>query len=449
MARWSVGQDLRRRNPLPEGTVAVGIGLAVTGLAAYAYLVISARVLGPAEYGGLSVLWALVFLVGGGFFLPLEQEVGRAVADRRARDIGSGPVVKKAAIASIFLTAGLIVVTLLGAAFFPLVENLFHGQTVLLVCFVIALITYAVQFLCKGTLAGNGRFGPYGVILGAEGIVRVLPLIVLVAAGIDNLTLYGLALAIPPIVAVLIAMRGQHGLMPPGPDAQWSELSTNLTLLFLGSLAAQALSYAAALGGILLAKGPAQRALVADFLVGFFIARIPILLFQAVQAALLPKLAALASIGRLDDFRSGLRKLVIIVVGVGAFGILCGVTIGPEVGKILFGDKFHLDRLDLGLLFTGSALFIFALTLAQALIALRGHGRALVAWAVGLSVAIVVTVVGNQDMFFLRASELGFLAGCGAAALVMAILLATRMRTAGPESLTLLVEQIEHEPLEI
>ena len=35
----------------------------------------------------------------------------------------------------------------------------------------------------------------------------------------------------------------------------WSELSTNLTLLFLGSLAAQALSYAAALGVLVLAQG--------------------------------------------------------------------------------------------------------------------------------------------------------------------------------------------------
>jgi O-antigen/teichoic acid export membrane protein len=439
--------EAARRVPLPEGTYAVGLGLLISGITAYMFQILAFRGLSKPEYTALNGLWIFVFVVAPGFFLPLEQEVGRAVADRRARDIGSGPVVRKAAVASMFLTGGLIVVTLLGAAFFPLTDSLFHGRDVLLVCFVIALVTYAVQFLAKGTLAGNGRFKPYGIILGAEGIVRVVPLIVLVAAGIDNLLWYGLALAIPPIVAVGIGLRGQHGLLPPGPEAEWSELSTNLTLLFLGSLAAQALSYSAAIGAIVLAKGPVERALVADFIVGFFIARIPILLFQAVQAALLPRLAALAGTGQLADFRNGLRKLVIIVVGVGLFGLFCGVTIGPEVGKILFGSKFHLDRQDLGLLFAGSALFIFALTLAQALIALKGHARALVAWVVGLSVAVVTTAVSSHDLF-LRA-EIGFLAGCAAAAAVMSVMLATKLREAGPESLGLLVEAIEHEPLEI
>jgi len=218
-------------------------------------------------------------------------------------------------------------------------------------------------------------------------------------------------------------------------------------LLFLGSLTAQALSYSAALGAILLAKGPVERAAAADFIVGFFIARIPILLFQAIQAALLPKLAALSGAGRLADFRSGLKKLLLIVVGVGVLGIVAGATIGPIAGEILFGDKFNLGNVDLGLLAAGSALFILALTLAQALIALLGHARALVAWCVGLFICVAVTAGSSSDLF-LRV-ELGFLAGCGAAAVAMALLLVGRMRAESPESLGLLVEAIEHEPLEI
>jgi hypothetical protein len=136
------------------------------------------------------------------------------------------------------------------------------------------------------------------------------------------------------------------------------------------------------------------------------------------------------------------------VMGIGLLGILGGVTIGPEVGKILFGDSFHLDRVDLGLLFAGSAAFILALTLAQALIALQGHGRALVAWVVGL-VGVIVGIAATAGSEFLNRVEVGFLVGCFAAAVTMAVLLLTRLRTATPESLSRLVEQIEHEPLEI
>ena len=57
-----------------------------------------------------------------------------------------------------------------------------------------------------------------------------MPVIVVYAAGVDNLLWYGLALAIPPLLASLVAVRGQHGLLDPGPEAEWSELSTNLTL---------------------------------------------------------------------------------------------------------------------------------------------------------------------------------------------------------------------------
>jgi len=443
--------EAARKLPVPEGTYAVGLGLLISGITAYGFQILAFKGLTKSEYAALNGLWILVFVVAPGFFLPLEQEVGRAVADRRSREIGGGPVVSKAARAGAVLAGSLMVFAVVGAAAFGLTDRLFHGQEVLLVCFVIALGTYAVQHITRGTLSGNGRFGPYGMILGAEGVFRILPVIVLYAAGVDDLLWYGLALAIPPLLAALVSIRGEHGLLAPGPDAEWSELSTNLTLLFLGSLAAQALSYAAALGVLVLAQGNVERDAAADFIVGFFLARIPILLFQAIQAALLPKLAALSGAGMHADFRSGLKKLVLIVVGVGALGVAAGATIGPTVGEILFGDKFNLGSRDLTLLFRGSAAFIFALTLAQALIALLGHGRALVAWTVGLVICVGVMALGSSatvDDLFLRA-ELGYLAGCGAAAAMMVVFLLTRLRNQSPESLSLLVEAIEHEPLEI
>jgi O-antigen/teichoic acid export membrane protein len=443
--------DAARKLPVPEGTYAVGLGLLISGITAYGFQILAFKGLTKSEYAALNGLWILVFVVAPGFFLPLEQEVGRAVADRRAREIGGGPVVRKAAFAGTVLAGSLMAIAVIGAAAFGLTDRLFHGQEVLLVCFVIALGTYAVQHITRGTLSGNGRFGPYGMILGAEGVFRILPVIVLYAAGIDDLLWYGLALAVPPLLAALVAIRGEHGLVDPGPDAEWSELSTNLTLLFLGSLAAQALSYAAALGVLVLAQGKVERDAAADFIVGFFIARIPILLFQAIQAALLPKLAALSGAGKHDDFRSGLKKLVMIVVGVGVLGVIAGATIGPTVGEILFGDKFNLGSRDLTLLFLGSAAFIFALTLAQALIALLGHGRALIAWTVGLVFCVGVMALGSSatvDDLFLRA-ELGYVVGCATAATMMLIFLVVQVRGQGPVSLPLLVEAIEHEPLEI
>ena len=237
----------------------------------------------------------------------------------------------------------------------------------------------------------------------------------------------------------------RRDLLTPGPPAPYSELSGALGLLLIGSVLAQLLSYASFLGVSILAA-PSEKEAVGKFITGLFIARIPILLFQAVQAALLPKLAGLAGAGRHDDFRAGMRKLIMIVVGLGVVGTLGGLTLGPFAGKLLFGeDKFILDHRDLALLAAGSGGFILALTLAQGLIALKGYAQAAASWVVGIVTFGVVTAIG--DDLFLRV-ENGFVAGSAAAAAMMAVFLARRMRTA-TATVGDLVAVIGHEPLEI
>jgi O-antigen/teichoic acid export membrane protein len=431
------------RRPVPEGTYAIGAGLLVAGLSAYVFQILSFRQLTEEQFAALNGLWVMVFVVAPGFFQPLEQEVARALAHRRAQGIGGAPLVKRAALLGGALATAVALASLVAAK--PLVDEFFHGSTLLLVCLLCALASYYLAHMVRGTLSGNGRFGPYGIMHGSEGVVRVLACVALVIIGASTPGAYGLALALPPFVAVAISLRGQHGLLQPGPSAPYSELSTALGWLLLGSVLAQALSYAAFLGAKLLAD-PSQNDAVGKFIAGLFIARIPILLFQAVQAALLPKLAAHAGAGRADDFRIGLRKLVVIVLAVGLIGVVGGFTIGPAVGEILFGEKFILSNRDLGLLAAGSAAFILALTLAQGLIALRGYRVAAISWMIGIAGFALVTALGDE--LFLRV-ELGFAFGSLAAAAGMAAFLVARLRSGVVSDVEQLVEVIEHEPLEI
>jgi O-antigen/teichoic acid export membrane protein len=243
-------------------------------------------------------------------------------------------------------------------------------------------------------------------------------------------------------------MRGERGLLKPGPQAPWSELSSNLAYLLSGSVLAQGLGYAPTLVATVLASDTQDRA-VAAFVSGFLLARVPIILFQAVQAALLPKLARLAGAGQHEDFKAGLRKLVLIVVGVGVIGVLGGLTLGPWAVELFFAKT--IDRSDLALLAAGSGMFILALTLAQALIALMGHAKATFAWGVGIAagaITLVATSVANVELF-LRV-ELSYLFASCACATVMAVLLARQIIAGVPaESVERLVDAIEHEPLEI
>jgi O-antigen/teichoic acid export membrane protein len=439
------------RAGVPEGTWPVGAGLLVAGLTAYVFQIVAARALTDSDYAALNGLWVVVFVVTPGLFLPIEQEVGRALADRRARGLGGGPLVRRAAALGGILAAAVLVASLVLAP--TLVDHFFDGYWLLFAALLVAIVGYYTEHTARGTLSGNGRFTPYGLLLGSEGIVRVLACISLAVAGVDEPGPYGLALAMPPFVAVAIALRGQRGLLRPGPPAPYSELSSALGYLLVGSLLAQFLGYAAFLVAVILAPDGSDVAL-GGFIAGLFLARIPILLFQAVQAALLPKLANLHGAGRHADFRTGLLKLLAIVGTIGLVGIVGAATIGPWAGELLFGaDTFTIGNRDLALLAAGSGGFILALTLAQALIALRDYARNTVAWLGGLAAFFTVVAIGavvdrlNDDLF-LRV-ELAFIAGVVTTAAVLLASVRQHMHAGDTAGIDPLVEVIERERLEL
>jgi O-antigen/teichoic acid export membrane protein len=435
----------RARQAVPEGTFAVGGGLLIAAATSYVFIVLVLRALGnhgPAA--AFSSFWALIYVAGPGFFLPLEQEVGRALAHRHAQGIGGGPLVGRAARLGGMLVAILVVgsVALIG----PLSHTLFKGEAMLVAGLAVGLVGFYCMHLTRGTLSGNGRFRAYGEMLGSESIIRLAAAIVLLVLGVKSAGAFALCLALAPFAAVAYSLRGQRGLVTPGPPAPYSELSEKLGWLLAGSVLMQLLGYAALLGVGLLANH-SEKDVVASFARAFFIARIPILLFQAVQAALLPKLARLAGSGRHDDFRTGMKRLLAVVVGIAVIGTIAAFTLGPFAGKILFGaDKFTMGNVDLGLLAAGSGAYIIALTIAQAVIALNGHAKATMSWFVGVVVFVAVTAAVSG--LELRV-ELGFLIGSAAATVAMIAVVARLLRSGAQAGMSPLIEAIEHEPLEL
>jgi O-antigen/teichoic acid export membrane protein len=170
------------------------------------------------------------------------------------------------------------------------------------------------------------------------------------------------------------------------------------------------------------------------FVSAVIVARIPLFLFQAIQAALLPKLADLAGQGRFRDFRSGLKRLLAVVAGLAVAGSIGGWIIGPMVVKIMTDTDVELGHRTLGLLALGSGVYMLALAMAQAVIALGGHRDQAFAWAVGLAVFPLVVWLSSDDLLF--RVELGLLAASVVACGAMAGLLARRLILTGPGDVT-------------
>ena len=436
----------KAKGAVPEGTFAVGGGLIITAVTTYIFLIVVRAALPDPkyteEYAAFNAFWGFMFVAGPGLFLPLEQEVGRALAHRRAQGLGGGPLVTRAARLGAGMTAVMVVVALATAPLY--VDNLFDGSWLLVASLPIGLVGFAVMLLTRGTLSGNGQFRPYGMILAIDGVAKLIAALVLFEAGAKNPGAYGMCIALSPFIATAISLRGQKGLLQPGPPAPYSELSNSLGWLLAGSLLMQALGYSVLLGvGVL--KDPSDAAVASALGSAFFVARVPPLLFQAVQGTLLPKLAGLAGAGRHDDFKAGFRQLMILVCGIAALGTAAAFVIGVPIGEVLF-PPFDVTPLDLGLLVAGNGVFIVALTIAQALIALHGHRAAAVAWGAGFLTFLIIAA--SIEDLALRVT-IGFLVGTVITTIVMGWALAVRMRSGVNVGIDALIEQIKDEQLDL
>ena len=424
---------LRARNPLPSGTTTVGVGLVVNGVMAFVFLGLTARVLGPEAFAPLGVLWASVYIVGPGFFLPLEQEVARGLANRWARGIGTGTLVRQAGTIGAGLVAVLLLATLVASAW--LLSHLFSDEVLILVGLAIALPAYALAHLVRGELAGLGRFRGYAVYFGAENTVRFGASLVLALVGVEVAGPYGIVLGAAPFLAVWLALMGEKDLVSDGPDAPWDELSAALGSLLAASVCAAFLVNAGTLAVEVLAD-ESQEHEAGIFLVGLTIARVPLFLYQAVQAWLLPHLSALSGAGLYSEFRGRLGRLLAAVAALGALGTVAAFLVGPPIIRLLFGPDFDLTRRDLALLAAGSASIMLATALGQSLIALSSQRRVALGWFLGVVAFLTFVALGND--LFLRV-ELGIVGGSLVAAAAMGLFTRGRLHEhlrAMPHTLT-------------
>jgi O-antigen/teichoic acid export membrane protein len=397
MSQQSANSSLptdNKRSAIPEGTLSIGIGLLVAGVTIYIFFKIGQQALGQEKFKPLVSLWFVMFAIAPGFFLPIEQELSRAVAHRRALNQGVGPVVKKVALLCVVTVVFLLALILLLS---PMInDNLFEGNVIITASLAIAIVTYGALYFTKGLSSGLGKFSAYGFIVGADGAIRVLACTALLLLGVTQLSAYSLIIVITPIIGVMILLLAGQLKTESGPPATWSEITENLVWLLGGSIFAAALVNAGPLTVDIL--GDSQDAIrVTQFGNAVLLTRVPLFLFQAVQAALLPRLTRLAARGDLVEFKIGFRRLVVLVIGVGVFGTIGAFLFGPFFLDLVYGGG--IDRRTLTLLALASAIYMMALAIAQAVIALRGHRLVALGWLLSFLSYVLCAWKVSQDLF--------------------------------------------------
>jgi O-antigen/teichoic acid export membrane protein len=381
---------------LPSGSFTIGSGLLVGGVSIYVFFRLGQEALGQDGFKPIVSLWFVMFALVPGFFLPLEQEVSRSVAHRRALGDGVRPVVHKVAPVAAAITLLLVVAVALART--RLTNDLFEGSAVVTLALVIALVGYAPFHIARGICSGLGHFRIYSLMIALDGLLRVIACAVFLLAGLDRVGPYALMVAVVPLVIAVGAFGSGRLRTSPGTPASWGELAPNLGWLLLGTLCSGALINAGPLTVDLLGEGTAPE-VVTRFGNAVLLARIPLFLFQAVNAAMLPRLTQLVTLGNATEFRAVLRRLFTLVGGVGVIGVVGAFIAGPWVLDLVYDGG--IDRRTITLLAFASAVYMLAQACAQSVLSMSGHVFVAVGWVTSFA-SFVATAAWSSDDLFLR-----------------------------------------------
>ena len=438
----STSTNAQARLPVPEGTIPVGISLLIAGFATYAFFKVGTVAVGGADaFAPIASMWFAVFALAPGFFLPLEQELGRALSHRRAIGQGGRPVVRKVVGLGGILVA---VVTLCILVLSPLIAtSYFDGDWFMVVALIAAFAAYAPAHMARGVCSGSGRFREYAVIMGSDGIVRIVLCVALAVVGVTAVGAYGMAIAVSPLFAVAYVYQRQGLRTDPGPPAELREVTPNLGWLLIGSVCAATLLNAGPIAASLLAPAGSDE-LITAFSYGVLLSRIPLFLFQAVQAALLPRLSQQAARGEFGEFRSGLWRLMVVVLGVGLVGTIGAFVLGPWALRLVY--DVDLSGRTLAMLSLSSAVYMLALATAQAVIALQGHALAALGWVVGVVTFVLGTWLSGDEVF--RRIEIGLVVSSIAALVAFSLALHHRLRMGAVPNQASMMEAITDMPFE-
>jgi len=402
----------------------VGGGLFVLGVSAYVVLGAAGHTLAPGDYAAVASLYLLVAITSPGVFTALEQETNREVSSRRALGLGTGAVGRSGLVVGAGY-AGVVAAVLLAAA--PLlVPRVLGGSWGLLSAAIVAAAGAAAVYLLRGLFAGDQRFGWYAASLGLEGAVRLVPCVVLALVGATDPLAYGWAFALGTGLAALLCLPGRRPsttMRTPGPPVDVRRMARATGLLALASWLTYVVANAAPL--VLTARLLGAPEVAASYVSLFVLARIPVFLFGPVQAFLLPTLTAGAERADPAHLRSRLRVALLAVAVVGVPATALTAALGPWAVRAFFGAPLDLPHTAAGLLGLGTVAMLTAQVLQPALVALRVHRTATIAWVAGTAVFAAVLIVPADPATAAVAAQV---AGPTVVCLIMAAAIAARLR---------------------
>jgi O-antigen/teichoic acid export membrane protein len=391
----------RRASRSFDGAVLLSGATVASGVLAYAYHVLAARVLGPEAYGLVAVLWAALFLLVVVLFRPLEQTTSRALADRLARGHEVRSVLRAMLRLYLVLAAAIGVA---GVAGWELIrDQLFLGDSFYAASLIVGLAAYGVAYVLRGVCAGAGWFNGYALLLVADGAVRVAVVLPLLVVASRNLAAAAMVAAAVGSV-VLPVLVGRRVLRPLVARGEGSPFHVGAAVAFAWPAAVIAVADQVLVNGgpllVMLGGGENAGKIAGVVFAATMLVRIPVFIFQGLATSLLPNLTRMHAAAERTLFRHAVLRAAGGLAAVGAVIVVTAAAIGPAALEAVYGSEYSSGRLELALLGVGVGCYLATSTFSQALLALDCGRIAALGWVASAAVFLgVYAVVPGEALF--------------------------------------------------
>jgi O-antigen/teichoic acid export membrane protein len=384
-----------------DGAVLLSGATVASGIFAYAYHVLAARVLGPEAYGLVAVLWAALFLLVVVLFRPLEQTTSRALADRLARGHEVRSVLR--AMFRIYLVLA-VLIAIAGALGWGLIgDQLFLGDSFFTGSLVLGLAAYGVAYVMRGVFAGAGWFNGYALLLVSDGAVRVAVVVPLLLVASRDLAAAAMVVAAVGSVALPVLV-GRRVLGPLVGRGEGSPFHVGAAVAFAWPAAVIAIADQVLVNGgpllVMLGGGENAGKVAGLVFAATMLVRIPVFVFQGLATSLLPNLTRLHATAERALFRRAVLRAAAGLTGLAALIVVTAAAIGPAALQAVYGSDYTAGRLELALLGVGVGCYLATSTFSQALLALDCGRVAALGWVVSAAAFLgVYGVVPGEALF--------------------------------------------------
>jgi O-antigen/teichoic acid export membrane protein len=365
-----------------SGTAHMVVSTFVSAAGAFVFLVIVGRVLGPAAFAPITVLWTLQYLAFTVIYVPMEQLTVSRLSRTR-------PEATPWAL-YLWVTAACTAVAVVFAVLTR--DRFFAGDAAFLPIVVVLMVGYAGFLLGRGYLAGQGRFKEYAFVISAESLMR-LPLAgVLLAVGVGAVGMGWIMAAAPLVIWLWRPLRGLRRLEAGRRPERGATAA--LATFVLANAASHSLLAAGPLVVGALGAGAVAVSVVGQT---FLLLRAPLAVAINVVSRVLPPLTRFVETGQVSRLRRLGAGLAFAGVALAGAGFAAGYFAGPAVVGWLMGPEYRPEALLAATAAGGTALATVALFAQQVFVAMRATGHLAVTWICGLGAAALIVAVGGMD----------------------------------------------------